>query len=330
MAKTNLGKFREEVSAAVAEAESATTADRRKVLADARAVSCTPSGVASIWAAAILEAMFDGFPAEIDLSSPNGYNDGVVLARTPEGWTVDRVRNESRFIDTVGQPWITHYAGPALKAMGIPFSSQAHKMLLEKLKWRPGLLQEASEAVPAWVVAATVGHGSSLPRMFSASCREQAMFEDLASVVRAKGCDLSSPPQPRVTPPLITLARSGAADFIWFGFSERLLKANVDHNGWTAAMAAVQDGDLDTVRALYRNGERMDVMDPAGNTLLHMAADRGGPESIEVADYLAFMGVDQEVRNRAGYTAMDCAWSKDTEFAEMFEAVVRRHAAPKP
>lgn len=65
-------------------------------------------------------------------------------------------------------------------------------------------------------------------------------------------------------------------------------------------------------RALIAGGARVDVTDDDGNTLLHLAARSPGERwpRIEVVADLLTAGVDPEVRNRTGETALDISSSE--------------------
>lgn len=220
--------------------------------------------------------------------------------------------------------------------MGVEHSPEAYQKLSDMMSWRPGILVDASSTVAAHVLAATVSQGSGLLRMFGIeSSEEEEFFDDLSRAVSATCADLDVSPAAGVQPPLVALAAAGDHAFIRRALASKLLTPNVrGPGGRTAALAAVTQGSLEALRALHRHGEKLDVADVEGTTLLHAAGGKAGfgdEDAIEIAIFLVRQGLDPEVRDAAGYAPSDHAWSaassredgEGTDAAEVFDSVIR-------
>lgn len=107
-----------------------------------------------------------------------------------------------------------------------------------------------------------------------------------------------------------------------------LLESNVSMNetnstGWTAAHMAAAHGKHQALRVLLTRGAKGDVHDPAGTTILHLAADRNHQSCIRAA---LECGVDADLKNALSKeTALHVSARKG--FAECVQLLIEGKAS---
>src|SRR5207253_7875179 len=81
-----------------------------------------------------------------------------------------------------------------------------------------------------------------------------------------------------------------------------LFEYNLDlvHEGSTVLHMAAWAGNCELVAKLLHKGARVDILDEDGNTVLH----RGCITSLKMVRMLVEAGVDTEVKNKDGHTAL--------------------------
>lgn len=317
MKRTSIESFKAEVAqeAKRASLEAAARAKAEETKATAR-LECTRSGIAVLFGAAMLDLTIQGFPPEIDLSSSNGHNAGLMAKRSGGVWRLqgsdDALHKAS--IYSFGLGYLTWIAGPGLAAMGMRHSPEGIQRLQVLLKLAPGdtaTLAEVAKLVPEHTMAAAIGLGRDAAATFGFEWKDiETFFKSALTVARNARLDLSSSPA-GIVPPLIALASRGEAGLLSYALSQGFLRTNVSAGSHTAARAAVDAGRHEALQVLHRHGERLDVVDQCGDTLLHANARLVGTdrafEAPAIARFLVGKGVDPSAVNSRGETAADIA-----------------------
>lgn len=321
MERSSIDAFRTEITrGADASARKAAALAERELEMLRTRLECTKQGVAILAGAAILDLAFEGFPPSIDLSFPNGHNAGLSTRRENGVWRLhgnaDTLRKTSMY--SFGTGYLKGLAGHALAAMGIPHSPDAVRRLQGLIALSDagkGALSKVAKLLPLHAVAAIPGLGSEGARAFGLDHDDRHRFlQSSVAVAKAMGADLDAPPADRIPPALVSLAEKGEAGLIAFALAKGFLRPNSAVGDHTAAAAAVSAGRCQTLVVLRQHGERIDVVDSRGDTLLHAAArlieswNPAGPDAAApIAAFLLREGVPPDAKNLRGQTAFDVA-----------------------
>jgi hypothetical protein len=314
--KIDLAAFREQAlgEAALAEerrrAAEAVAAENARLRLEAR--GCVAVMLMNV---ARLSSRFNGFPSEIDVSSHNGYNKGLVVRREDGLW---RLAGTPQALSSAAQggPFMglrTDAVGRLLEAVGIPHSPEAVKRLLEVGAWSPdpatlrGQVAEAAATLPRHVWEAALCEGTNFFRGLDLKYQPDVAAAFIGGFADAgfDVADLSGGNRP--------LIQAALKDDSFFAAA--LLRAGARVNGKTPdgtapVAAAVANGHGRTFDLLRGAGAFLKVIDNEGRGLLHVAADgigfgsdpRGAAELFEV---LLACGLDPAREDRRRKTPMD-------------------------
>ncbi len=133
---------------------------------------------------------------------------------------------------------------------------------------------------------------------------------DLTSSMLSCGLEIDAPNFIGSTPLMIVAARSGAHDCILIALQLINSGANVkavNDSGYTPLISASQFGDTKMVQLLITKGAAVNARDCRGRTALHQAATRTEGIETEIISILIEGGIDIEVQDNEGTSALGVA-----------------------